>query len=56
MAAGAADAEAEADADIRIIACSAGAMPDVIRDGAFFYRFSASGREQQYHEERKILT
>ncbi len=36
MAAGAADAEAEADADIRIIACSAGAMPDVIRDGAFF--------------------
>jgi hypothetical protein len=56
MAAAAADAEveAEADADIRIIACGAGVMPDVIRDDAFlFYRFSDSGLERQY--QRKIL-
>ena len=38
MAAAAADAEEEAaDADIKIIACGAGVMPDVIRDDAFLF-------------------
>jgi len=36
-AAAVAEEEAAADADIRIIACGAGVMPDVIRDDAFLF-------------------
>jgi len=57
MAAAAADAEEEAaDADIKIIACGAGVMPDVIRHDAFLFLQVLRLRPgTTIPQERKIL-